>query len=83
MMGSGWGGWVGSGYGIPGVGMILVWVVVIALAVLVVRAIAGSGKDTSSDPGKGKTALQILEERYARGEIEHEEFEQKRRDLSK
>jgi putative membrane protein len=79
MMGSGWGGW---GYGIPGFGMILVWVVVIALAVLLVRAIAGTGKNAGRESGTRKTALQILEERYARGEIEREEFEQKRRDLS-
>jgi uncharacterized membrane protein len=30
-----------------------------------------------------RTALDILEERYARGEIGREEFEQKRRDLER
>jgi putative membrane protein len=30
-----------------------------------------------------KTPLQILQERYARGEIERKEYEQKRRDLEK
>jgi len=82
MMGNAWGGWGGWGFGVPGLGMILVWVVVIALAVLLVRAFAGAGKEPGGGANTGKTALQILEERYARGEIEREEFERKRRDLS-
>jgi len=66
----------GFGFGIPGLGMLLVWGLVIGLVIWLVRAFTGS---RSSD---SKTARQILEERYARGEIDREEFEQKRRDLS-
>ncbi|MFP4006360.1 MAG: SHOCT domain-containing protein [Candidatus Hadarchaeia archaeon] len=38
---------------------------------------------SAESPGseRGKTALEILEERYARGEISEEEYEQKREKL--
>lgn len=71
--GTGFGSW---GWGGMGVGMVLFWGVVIALIVLAVRALAGD-----STKGGDKTPLQILKERYARGEIGQEEFEQKKRDL--
>jgi putative membrane protein len=77
MMGSGWGGW---GFGFPGFGMIVIWVLIIVLAVWLVRAFVGTGTDAG--PRTGKSARQVLEERYARGEIDRDEFEQKRRDLS-
>jgi putative membrane protein len=64
------------GFGIPGLGIILFWVVIIGLVVFLVRFFAGDR------PSAGKTPRQILEERYARGEIDREELEQKRRDLS-
>jgi putative membrane protein len=76
-MGNGWGGW---GFGFPGFGMIVVWVLIIVLAVWFVRAFVGTGTDAGSS--KGKSARQLLDERYARGEIDRDEFEQKRRDLS-
>lgn len=41
------------------------------------------GEPSSRDATTQKGALQILEERYARGEIEREEFEQKKRDLGR
>jgi len=66
----------GFGFGIPGLGMLLIWGLAIGLVVWLVRAFAGNR------PDDGKRARQILEERYARGEIDREEFEQKRRDLS-
>lgn len=72
----GW-GW-GMGFGM--ISVVLFWVLVILGIVILVKWIAGG----SSGPGQppGKTALDILKERYARGEIDREEFEQKKRDLA-
>ena len=64
---------MGSGFGFGGVGMILVWVVIIGAVVLLVRALAGS------QVGGGRSARQALDERFARGEIDREEYEEKRR----
>jgi putative membrane protein len=55
--------------------MILFWVVLIVGAVLLFRWVSDQQKT-------GKSALEILQERYARGEIQREEYEQKRRDLT-
>ncbi|HED18410.1 MAG TPA: SHOCT domain-containing protein [Gammaproteobacteria bacterium] len=70
------GGWL------PGFGwvfMILFWGLIILGIVAIAKWLFGSlyGVGVS----KKKTALGILKERYARGEIEREEFEEKRRDL--
>lgn len=76
MDGFGWGG----GWGGMGFGMILFWgLIVVAIAVLL-RTFIGGGATAERRPEK--PALDLLKERYARGEIEREEFEQKRRDLS-
>ncbi len=76
---------VGNGYGWGGmalgmVNMLLFWVLLVAAVMILVRYL--SGKDIPSEHREGKTALEILKDRYARGEIEREEFEQKKRDLS-
>lgn len=57
--------------------MLLFWIVLI----LVIAALAKwiFGKPTEAP--RGKSALDILKERYARGEIGKDEFEQKKRDL--
>ena len=63
--------------------MLLFWGGLIILIVVVVRWI-GSGPTRSGDgAAPGNRALDILEERYARGEIDKEEFEERRRLLSK
>ncbi len=52
--------------------------------VLILRSIVRHGvRDAQNDKGKthDRTSLQILEERYARGEIDHAEFEERRRRL--
>ncbi len=71
----GWG--LGMGFGM--ISVVLFWVLVILGIVILVKWI------TAGSPGAGqapaKTALDILKERYARGEIGREEFEQKKRDI--
>ena len=73
MMG-GWGmGWFG------GIFMMLFWVLIIIALVFFIRWLVRS-TDTKSDKGISQSrALEILKERYARGEIDTEEFERKRR----
>ena len=66
----------GFGIGIPGLGMLLVWGALILLLLWLVRTFS-----RTSD-GKEKSARKILDERYARGEIERQEYEQKKRDIT-
>ncbi len=68
-----WGPW--------GIGMMLMmlvfWGLVIVALVLGVRWLISEGKSPRSD-----SALEILRQRYARGEINKEEFETKKQELS-
>ncbi|HWP58468.1 MAG TPA: SHOCT domain-containing protein [Candidatus Acidoferrales bacterium] len=57
--------------------MLLFWGLVIVGLVLGIRWLISQGKESRSD-----SALEILRRRYARGEIDKEEFETKKRDLS-
>lgn len=69
----------GHMYGIGGGIMWLFWILLIAGAAwLIIEAFRG--KDTQSK--KTKSALEILEERYVRGEMDLREFEEKRRHLT-
>jgi putative membrane protein len=73
-------GW-GDGYGWMGFGwifMLVFWGVVIAGVIALARWLL---QGTGSRDAPGKKPLEILQERYARGEIERDEYEQKRRDL--
>ncbi len=68
--------WYGAGGWWMFFSMLLFWGGLIALIVWAVRA----GSDRPHRSGRNR-ALEILEERYARGEIDHDEFEQRRRVL--
>ena len=75
----GWGNH-GSGMGwFGGIFMILFWAVVIAGIIFAIRYLVtgkeGLGERAARDP------LEILKERYARGEIDTEEFEERKRVL--
>ena len=64
--------------------MILIIVLVVAVSIGVIRWIfPGGHRPPSGSPAPHNSALDILEERYARGEIDKDEFEEKRKTLLK
>jgi len=67
-----WGAW---GFGMMFM-MVLFWGLVIVGVVLVIRWLLGQGKETRTD-----SAVEILRQRYARGEIDKDEFEARKKDL--
>jgi putative membrane protein len=69
----------GYGWGGMGVGMLLFWGLLIVGVVMLVKCSMGSG--SCGKRKQEKSALDILKERYARGEIRREEFDQMKRDL--
>lgn len=71
----------GFGGGGMGIGMLVFWGLIIAAIVLLARGFGGRSKE-SEIRVRDSTPLDILRERYARGEVDKNEFEQKRRDIS-
>lgn len=85
-----WFGHHGLGFGgmmFGGLMMLLFWGGLILLAWLLIRSVARSGRqggaqhDSPTKGGSSTAALEILKERYARGEITKAEFEEMRRDI--
>jgi len=73
-----------GGYGMGGFGffmMIAVWLLIIVGIVFLIRWLAVSTKTAQSTPAAGETPVDILKKRYARGEIDKEEFEEKKKML--
>ncbi len=88
-----WGGQYG-GYGMMGSGMMggfgamglmgVFWIAVLGLIIwAVVAAARGTGQSGSFDSAsRSDSALEILKKRYARGEINKEEYEARKKDLT-
>lgn len=69
------------GFGMLG-GMFLFWVVLIVLAVLVVRGLFQSKQSVGNNHANAPlSAFEIIEQRYARGEITQEQFLQMQKDI--
>jgi len=70
------GGW--GGFGVMGwLSMFLFWILLILGVVALIRYLGGSRKRSD----ESRSPLDILKERYARGEIDKKEFEEKKKDL--
>ncbi len=81
MMGSWWGsqGW-GMGFGFNF--MVLFWVLAAAGLVMVIRWLLQLSSDSRRGHPPDKSPIEIVRERYARGEIRREQFEQLKQDLN-
>jgi putative membrane protein len=66
-----WMSWVGP------IVMLVLWALVVTAIVFLIRYLARQSRSSSND----SPALAILKERYAKGEIDKVEFDQKRKDL--
>jgi len=81
--------WLGHGYRwggmiFSGIIMLLIWGSVIALIFLGVRLFASNKNTPSKDsPGNAISAREILDRRYASGEINREEFSAIKEDLER
>ncbi len=80
------GGWhMGSGWGMGWIGLVMMlsfWGLVITALIFFIRWMIQAGREQTNNQPTGARALDILKERYARGEIEKEEYEAKKSDLN-
>ena len=70
---------MGYGFGMGGFGliwMLVFWGVLILLAVWLVSMLFPAAKKTDHDVSQSYSALEILKQRYARGELTQEEYQQ-------
>jgi putative membrane protein len=70
----------------PGIGgvMLIFWALVLFGLILLVSWLSRIiGSDAGSDASRGLNAVEILKQRYAKGEIEKAEFESKLDDLTR
>lgn len=74
--------WGGPGWFMGPVMMILFLVVAVVVVVAVVRWLGGTSHGMHKGHFGRESALDILRERYARGEIDGNEYDERRRKLS-
>ena len=70
------------GFGGGGVFMIVFWLIIIWAIISLVRSASGGGHCRRDDYGtKRDGALEILKQRYAKGEISKEDFDKMKNDI--
>lgn len=75
--------WYGMG-AFGWIGMLLFWALIIVGIVYLVRYLNSQNPNqgTNRQPESADSALDTLRERFAKGEIDQEDFEQRRRNLT-
>ncbi len=69
-------GWVGA------LMMLVFWILLIVGLILLIKwLLIKTRSESAPKASSNSSALEILKERYARGEIDKEEFEEKKKDL--
>lgn len=73
----------GIGFGFGFIFMIIFWALIFLAVMALIRGFSGRGCWHNLDEHKhrGNNALDILKERYAKGEISKEDFEKMKKDL--
>ncbi len=70
-----WGNWV------MGLIMMLVMVIIVVVAIVLVLKAFGLGGHENANPSSSSRALGILDERFAKGEIDKDEYEERKKAL--
>jgi putative membrane protein len=74
------GGWGMGGFGM--IFMLIFWVLVIVGVIFLIRWLAqNTGKKGHSSTGTGSQAMDILKERYVRGDITRDQFETMKKEI--
>lgn len=66
----------GWGYGLMTLSMVVFWVLLIVIVIALVRYLAHAGRPNVAPPA-GVTPEQLLAERFARGEIDTDEYRER------
>jgi putative membrane protein len=85
-------GWQYDGWGMMGPGMmggfgwmwliLVFWILILGLIIwAVVALVRGLSEPKGSGSSRADSALELLKKRYARGEIDKQEYEEKKKDL--
>lgn len=79
-------GWYGYGYGpmfgiFGGVMMVLWWALIITAIIALIRWVRWNAPGSPGHRGHRGSAREILEERFAKGEIDEKEFERRKKVL--
>jgi len=70
-----------GGFGFGWIFTLIFWALIIWAIIAFVKYISEKSNIKSNSNDQGDSAMKILKERYAKGEINKEEFEQKRKDI--
>ena len=70
-------------HGLEWIGMALFMLIPILLVLAILKYLIGGRRSSSPDGSKNPDALALLDERYARGEMDRDEYLQKLDDLKR